>query len=233
MKKLHKAVLFYLVLFSALAMAESLYDMNGSRVDLHNKTKGPKALVKTESTVKNEHSSSIVIRSPQDTFFISKESSEQWLEMEKNTNYSICIQNDDENGFWKGKNFSYEKTGTCIKINSGKYIKSGQLQYVTSLGHVYTLNLLVGMKYIDLSEKKHLLGGYSGSTDISPINRSSMVYKLSDPVRFDSITEILVVDKYKVTECEFIHALWDSIPVQTSENLYDNSNYWIKKRNIW
>lgn len=230
MKKLHKAVLSYLVLFSALAMAESLYDMNGSRVDLHNKTKGPKALVKTESTVKNEHSSSIVIRSPQDTFFISKESSEQWLEMEKNTNYSICIQNDDENGFWKGKNFSYEKTGTCIKINSGKYIKSGQLQYVTSLGHVYTLNLLVGMKYIDLSEKKHLLGGYSGSTDISPINRSSMVYKLSDPVRFDSIKEILVVDKYKVTECEFIHALWDSIPVQTSENLYDNSNYWIKKK---
>lgn len=60
-----------------------------------------------------------------------------------------------------------------------------------------------------------------------------MVYKLSDPVRFDSIKEILVVDKYKVTECEFIHALWDSIPVQTSENLYDNSNYWIKKRNIW
>jgi hypothetical protein len=57
-----------------------------------------------------------------------------------------------------------------------------------------------------------------------------MAYKPSDPVRFEMINEVLVVDKYKVTECEFIQSLWDSIPVQTSENLYDNNNYWIKKK---
>lgn len=44
---------------------------------------------------------------------------EQWLELDKNTDYSVCID-DSKGGFWKIKDFSYKKTfDSCIQLNSG------------------------------------------------------------------------------------------------------------------
>ena len=37
-------------------------------------------------------------------------------------------------------------------------MKNGKIQYATRMGNGYTFQLLVGMKYIDLRGKKHLLG---------------------------------------------------------------------------
>lgn len=226
---MHKVVLSFLIIFSTLAIAESLYDINGVRVGVHNKTNGPKALVKLNNSIENNNRKAEQVYSIRDTFQISLQDSIHWLEMEKNTDYTICIEDVNE-GLWKGNDFSYKKEQNCILLNSGNYVKNGKIRYVTKFGNVFTFNILVGMKYIDLSKEKHLLGGFSGLKDISPINRSSMVHKLSDPARFEKINKILAVDTYKVTECEFVQLLWDSIPAQTSENLYSNNNYWIKKK---
>src|SRR5574344_1978686 len=150
MKRMHKVVLSYLILFSTLSMAETLYDMNVSKVDIHNKTNGPKALVKLNNSIENNNSNAEQVYSTRDTFQISLQDSIHWLEMEKNTDYTICIEDVNE-GLWKGNDFSYKKEQNCILLNSGKYVKNGKIWYTTKLGSVYTFNILVGMKYVDLT----------------------------------------------------------------------------------
>lgn len=152
-----KKIFIFISIISSIALATkvNLYEVDGTKVDNANRTKGPKALVKKDRMQKGHGVESVY--AIQDTFNISSKDSVAWLEMEKNTDYTICTD-DAHDGMWKGTGFSFKKENNCIQLNSGKYIKSGQLQYVTSLGHVYTLNLLVGMKYIDLSKKKTFAG---------------------------------------------------------------------------
>ena len=234
MKKMNKMFLSFLILLSSFAVAESIYYVSGTKVGSYNKTKGPKALIKVDNAPKNVFVSLMDSKQEQDTFFVSRNTTELWIEMEKNRSYSICIDGANEKGLWRGNGLSYKVNGSCIKLNSGNYVKNGRIQYMTPVGHVYTLNALVGMKYIDLSTQEHLLGGYSGNNkDRKRLEPTIMAYKPSDPVRFEMINEVLVVDKYKVTECEFIQSLWDSIPAQMNENLFRNNNYWIeKKKNV-
>lgn len=234
MKKMNKMFLSFLILLSSFAVAESIYYVSGTKVGSYNKTKGPKALIKVDNAPKNVFVSLMDSKQEQDTFFVSRNTTELWIEMEKNRSYSICIDGANEKGLWRGNGLSYKVNGSCIKLNSGNYVKNGRIQYMTPVGHVYTLNALVGMKYIDLSTQEHLLGGYSGNNkDRKRLEPTIMAYKPSDPVRFEMINEVLVVDKYKVTECEFIQSLWDSIPAQRNENLFRNNNYWIeKKKNV-
>jgi hypothetical protein len=148
-----------------------------------------------------------------------------WLEMEKNTDYSICTD-DIHEGIWKANDFSFKKEGNCIRLNSGNYVKDGKVWYVTRLGNVRTFNLLVGMKYVDLSTKKHWLG-FEGADYVVKGNRRQ---PFKDSLRLESIDEVLAVDKYKVTECEFIQTLWDSIPEEVSSGLDSNSVFWIEKK---
>lgn len=187
--------------------------------------------VRTAAVAAQPHSKSLSAAQPrlkplsavQDTFHIPLKDSVVWLEMEKNTDYTICVDGADK-GLWKVKDFSYEKAGDCIRLNSGNYVKNGKIQYVTQMGNVVTFNLLVGMKYIDLSTQEHLLG----FNEYKVLRSGGRHYY--DSLRNEKIDEILVVDKYKVTECEFVQMLWDSIPAQKDENLHDNLNFWIEKK---
>lgn len=234
MKKLSISLIILLISYAVLFSAnDKLYEIDGRIVDIHNKTNGPKALVKLNNSIENNNRKAEQVYSIRDTFQISLQDSIHWLEMEKNTDYTICIEDVNE-GLWKGNDFSYKKEQNCILLNSGNYVKNGKIWYVTKFGNVFTFNILVGMKYIDLSTQEHLLGGYSGNNkDRKRLEPTIMAYKPSDPVRFEMINEVLVVDKYKVTECEFIQSLWDSIPAQRNENLFRNNNYWIeKKKNV-
>ena len=167
----------------------------------------------------------------QDTFHIPLKDSVAWLEMEKNTDYTICVDGSDK-GLWKVKDFSYEKAGDCIQLNSGNYVKNGKIQYVTQIGHVVTFNLLVGMKYIDLSTQDHLLGANSSGhlkKNYSKLAVGDNVIFL-DPERKERINRVLAVDKYKVTECEFIQTLWDSIPSKPRLGAEVNHEFWIDKK---
>ena len=165
-----------------------------------------------------------IFRAIQDSFRVALRDSVHWLEMEKNTDYTICTD-DASDGMWKGTDFSFKRENNCIQLNSGNYVKSGTLWYVTNMGNVHTFNLLVGMKYVDLTTQEHLIG-----TDLRCLRTKSGSCVYKDPIRRVRIEKVLAVDKYKVTDCEFIHALWDSIPVQKNKNLDDNNNFWIEKK---
>lgn len=231
--------IFFLLLFTiisnTLASVDSLYEIDGSAFNERNKTKGPKALVKIERHKTNENflkEKSISANIPvQDTFHVSlKKGVEQWLELEKNTDYSVCID-DSKGGFWKIKDFSYKKTSdSCIQLYSGNYVKSGKIQYATKMGNGYTFHLLIGMKYIDLRGKKHLLG-YNGKSTFTRYGK--VIYY--DSLRHEEMDEVLAVDKYKVTECEFVQTLWDSIPSELGREPFylqysDNNLFWINKK---
>lgn len=219
-----KKLFIFISIISSIALATkvNLYEVDGTKVDNANRAKGPKALVKKDRTQKGHGVESVY--AIQDTFNISSKDSVAWLEMEKNTDYTICTD-DAHDGMWKGTGFSFKKENNCIQLNSGNYVKSGKIWYVTNMGNVHTFNLLVGMKYVDLTTQEHLIG-----TDLHCLRTKSgnCVYK--DPIRRVRIEKILAVDKYKVTDCEFVHALWDSIPVQKNKNLDDNNNFWIEKK---
>lgn len=231
--------IFFLLLFTIIsntfASVDSLYEIDGSAFNERNKTKGPKAFVKIERHKTNENflkeKSTFSNNSAQDTLHVSlKKGLEQWLELEKNTDYSVCID-DSKGGFWKIKDFSYKKTSdSCIQLNSGNYVKSGKIQYATKMGNGYTFNLLIGMKYIDLRGQKHLLG-YNKEYRINRYGK--IIYY--DSLRKEEIDKVLSVDKYKVTECEFVQTLWDSIPSELGREPFylqysDNNLFWINKK---
>jgi sulfatase modifying factor 1 len=226
MKKLSISFIILLISYAVLFSAnDKLYEIDGRIVDIHNKTNGPKALVKLSYGTEKNNSDLEQVYSIRDSFQISLKDSIYWLEMEKNTDYTICIEEANE-GLWKGNDFSYKKEQNCILLNSGNYVKNGKIWYVTKFGNVFTFNILVGMKYIDLSTQEHLLGGYSGNNkDRKRLEPTIMAYKPSDPVRFEMINEVLVVDKYKVTECEFIQSLWDSIPASKGQYISFQQEY--------
>lgn len=219
-----KIVLFFVMSFVACYAGVSLYEMNGVLVGKENRAKGPKALVKGNLSNATKISKQAVFYADKDSFHVALHDSVHWLEMEKNTDYMICTD-DVNDGVWKGADFSFKKKNNCIQLNSGNYVKSGTLWYVTKMGNVNTFNLLVGMKYVDLSIKDHQLG-YRGSYRTT--GYGEIVY--DDSVRYEKMDKILAVDKYKVTECEFVQMLWDSIPSQTSNQLYPNHVFWIEKK---
>lgn len=150
----------------------------------------------------------------------------RWLEMEKNTAYSVCV--DDDDGFWKVEDFKYEKEGSsCFRLHSGNYVKNGKILYATRMGNGYTFQLLVGMRYIDLSGKKHLLGFLELGE--GSYYKEGLWYPI-DPERYEFIDKVLAVDKYMVTECEFVQALWDTIPAQVEREYQANHPFWIEKK---
>ena len=166
----------------------------------------------------------------QDISFSLKKAPNSGSEMEKNTDYFVCVD-DLKGGFWKIKNLSYTKESeNCIRLNSGNFVKSGKIQYATRMGNGYTFHLLVGMKYIDLRGQKHLLG-YNKEYKFTHYGK--IIYY--DSLRYEEMNEVLAVDKYKVTECEFVQTLWDSIPSELGREPFylqysDNNLFWINKK---
>lgn len=221
---------------SSFAGSVSVYEIDGQKVGPYNKTRGPKAVVSVEHRVKDSNYQLDTLTISQDTILVSLKDSVHWLEMEKNTIYSVCVD-DAHGGIWKAIGLNYrEQNKNCIQLHSGNYVKSAKIQYATKMGNGYTFNLLIGMKYIDLRGEKHLLGLNGPEYKLkeqriywdieSQLN--NRIYL--DPARLESIDEVLAVDKYMVTECEFVQALWDSIPANPLDELLESQNFWIQKK---
>ncbi len=219
-----KIILFLAIAVLAFAAKDSLYEINGTVFDKEHGPRGPKAIVKVSRTVPRMKP----LRASEDSFQVSlkRGGDVRWLEMEKNTVYSICV--DDDDGFWKVEDFKYEKEGSsCIRLHSGNYVKNGKIQYATRMGNGFTFQLLIGMKYIDLRGKKHQLGFLELGEGF--YYKEGLWYPI-DPERFEVIDKVLAVDKYMVTECEFVQALWDSIPAQVEREYQRNHPFWIEKK---
>ena len=209
--------------------------MDGHKVNPYNKVRGPKAVVVVSHQQRNyvDLDSSVI---SQDTVFVSLTDSVLWLEMEKNTVYSVCAEN-SYGGVWTVVGFNYRKQNdNCIQLYSGNYVKTATINYSIKKGIKYTYNLLIGMKYIDLGKKKQLLGFRGPEYEIKkPVVYLDAESELNnriypDSIRYEKIDETLAVDKYMVTECEFIQTLWDSIPTAQMEGLPEFQKYWMQKK---
>ena len=174
-----------------------------------------------------------------DTFNIVLDDVEQWIEVEKNQVYSLCID-DSTSGNWFISDLSYRlQSDNCLQIHTGYLTRLATVQYMRKDNVNFEFNILIGMKKIDLSNKEHLLGYFGEEYKL----KQWVVYSDSlrdfnnriypDPERMESIDEVLVVDKYLVTNCDFIQVLWDSIPrasISKNENIMNYHNYWIERK---
>lgn len=219
----------------ALSGEKKTYELDGRPFVSQNKTNGPKAIVSVLDNRQMTKSLDSLVYS-QNKVEIVLDKRVQWIELEKNKNYSICLEKSFGDGQWNVKNILFERQGDCVLLQSGSFVKSAVVRYDRSLEEVVNINVLVGMKYIDLSQKEHLLG-YNGSEKRKQKkDASSRVLNIGlkyaeggylDSLRFERIQEVLAVDEYKVTECEFVNMLWDSIPNQLLPDIFANQNYWI------
>ena len=169
---------------------------------------------------------------------------EIWIETDKNQIISLCIEK--SNGIFETELASRIESENCIQIKSPNLVGSSKVNFLTDNTY-YTINLAVGMKYIDLSSKPHKIGynGIYDRTDPSVIlriyqsyfngNSYEMVYDsildyktriYADPERIIYTDDKYLVDKYLVTQCEILQTLWDSIPTKPNfsvEKLQDNA----------
>ena len=174
-----------------------------------------------------------------DTVYISSDDSISWIEMEKNSLESLCLSS-RLTGMWVLSDSLYSiQSDNCVQINTGNVIKLSTVKYIENDGKVNIINVLVGMKLIDLSKTTHLLGFYGKEYDL----KEKVIYSdplkdfnnriYPDPERKESINEVLIVDKYPVTNCDFIQVLWDSIPrvsMSKNENMTRYHNHWIERK---
>lgn len=231
-------------IFCAIACAvgltiagEGVYELNGQKVESVGASRKPKAIA-LRSQEQPRPRQSVSVTPVQDSFLVSLVDSIQWLTVEKNKDYTICVDDPGE-GIWKIKQFSFQKNlNNCVRLNSGNFVKSGKIDYVTKMGNAYTFNILVEMKYIDLGEDIHLLG----YTNFNEFRRKKEVIYLDvdsefrnriflDSLRVGKMTAVLAVDRYKVTECEFVQTLWDSIPAKFDKNIPDRGqSSWVERK---
>lgn len=237
---MRNVIIHLMVVVCGLSFANevSIYEIDGRLFNSLKKTKGPKILVKSIDDSLNVVGDIVSEKSifiNRDTVYVALQDSIHWLEVEKNRAYIIC-SDDVRDGMWKGADFSYKKENNCIQLNSGNYVKSGKIWYVTNMGNVHTFNILVGLKYIDLSKGKHLIGSLAFDTKRKNtsnfldfgIGSENRIYP--DSLKYVKIEKKLVVDKYKVTDCELIQTLWDSIPDRNKIILNTNKKYWVEKK---
>lgn len=204
------------------------------------RSKYSKAIVIVDDSQKSFSSKSLSQSTQNDeSFNISLRDSISWVEVEKNTMVSLCVD-DTNGGHWSISDLSYRTPNdSCVLFDSGKFVKSSQIQYVSKTGKKQIVNIFVGMKRIDLSNSMHEIGFYGKEY----LRKENVVYSdekknfenriYPDPVRNSSINEILAVDEYLVTNCEIVQTLWDSIPMYSQakeKNALNYHNYWIEKK---
>jgi len=157
-----------------------------------------------------------------------------WIEAEKNQSMLICFEDRSINTFnidvvEKASNDS------CIYATMPSVISLVQLSVKDSYLKDVIVNLVVGMKYLDLHSSVVKLG-YNGeyytlkdgqTMDIE----QNRIYQ--DPERYHIINAKYLVDKYPVTNCEFMSLMYDEL---NFKHVYANGlqknidNFWKKRR---
>ena len=139
-------------------------------------------------------------------------SEEQWLEVEKNEIVKICI--DGQIPVWETSLNAAIVNDSCLAIQAPLLIGVDTLKaYFSQNDEPHNINLAVGMKYLNFKNEDILLG-YNEYTE-EELREYSFLSNV-DPERHVFVTGTYLVDKYPMTNCEFLQTMWDSIPEKTS-----------------
>ena len=144
---------------------------------------------------------------------------ETWLEVEKNDSLNICI--DTKVRLWETSLNTETLNDSCLKFQVPELngINTINIKFPDS-DSVYKINLAVGMKYLNFKNEETLYG--NDDYQMNPYEEK-IVY----------VTGSYLVDKYPVTNCDFLQLLWDEIPlnspqIDTIEN--DFTKFWVQKK---
>ena len=144
---------------------------------------------------------------------------ETWLEVEKNETVKICV--DAKVRTWETSLNTEILNDSCLKFQVPELngINTINIKFPDS-DSSYKINLAVGMKYLNFKDEETLYG--NDDYQMNPYEEK-IVY----------VTGSYLVDKYPVTNCDFLQLLWDEIPlnspqIDTMEN--DFTKFWVQKK---
>ena len=179
----------------------------------------------------------------QKTIDVSRDSlrKEFWLEVEKNEIVKICI--DEPISAWETSLNATIFNDSCIAFQAPMLIGTDSLKaYVPEKNESYTIFLAIGMKYLNFKNTEVLLGFNESlkknqktrhRCNVEEIGTIDCSPQENDPKRLMQLTATYLVDKYPVTNCEFLQLMWDSIP-QKSSYQYDSKRKiqeeWISRK---
>ena len=146
-------------------------------------------------------------------------SSETWLEVEKNETVKICV--DAKVRTWETSLNTEILNDSCLKFQVPELngINTINIKFPDS-DSVYKINLAVGMKYLNFKDEETLYG-----------NDAYQMIPYEEKIIY--VTGSYLVDKYPVTNCDFLQLLWDEIPpnspkIDTMEN--DFIKFWVNRK---
>ena len=158
----------------------------------------------------------------QRTFNVSRNTldKENWLEVEKNEIVKICV--DEPVVAWETSLKAIISSDSCLAFQAPTLIGVETLRvhfykgympyYINFYNDVYSykINLAIGMKYLDFKNEEVLLG-----FNVYGLDQFGGM-PIENPEKKETITATYLVDKYPVTNCEFLQLMWDSIPEKSS-----------------
>ena len=154
-------------------------------------------------------------------FNLNRESlgAEIWLEVEKNETVKICV--DAKVCTWETSLNTEILNDSCLKFQVPELngINTINIKFPDS-DSSYKINLAVGMKYLNFKDEETLYG--NDSYQMNPFSKKIV-----------QVSGSYLVDKYPVTNCEFLQLLWNEIPQKSSKidsMKNDFINFWVNRK---
>ena len=154
-------------------------------------------------------------------FNLNRESlgAETWLEVEKNETVKICL--DSKVKIWETSLDTEILNDSCLIFQVPNLIGVNTINVkLSDSDRSHKINLAVGMKYLDFKNEETLYG--NDSYQMNPFSKKIV-----------QVSGSYLVDKYPVTNCEFLQLLWNEIPQKSSKidsMKNDFINFWVNRK---
>lgn len=154
-----------------------------------------------------------------DTIFLDT-LSQEWVEIEKHEALLFCTAA-PRNGRWILQGATgHVENDSCFQVDGSNLVGAYQIEFVEDSEEKFFAKVAVNMKVLDFQEGLYRTGYFGNDfyynsdhvalTTDSLFNERFRVYL--NPERLVTPGKVLLVDKYPVTNCDFIQTMWDSIP---------------------
>lgn len=171
----------------------------------------------------------------QDILYIDSLENGAWIETEKNRELVFCSS---EKGEWFA---SFEKKmkvdGNCIHVAVPKETGTFFIQFKPRfLSQKKKINVAVGMKLVDFRDRAVKIGFNDGDYVVETQrinNQGAYEKKYLNEEKIVHLNEMILVDQYLVSECDFIEVLGDSISSEVNARRKHIEDYfvgWVKKK---
>ncbi len=150
----------------------------------------------------------------------------EWIELEKNTATTFCRDGNAPGNWIVSNAFGTVLDENCFLLETPNVTGTVQISFADSTFHQKKgVHIAVGMKVLNLDGQKGKIGfhgedyNYKSDRTVGPLDQESNRIYLY-PERIIDLEGSWLVDKYPVTNCDFVLTMGDSI----STNFYSKHN---------